>query len=46
MDSRPEVIRASVEGSLRRPRTDDEVAKVDELLDGLDLMVFGGHAVR
>ena len=26
--------------------TDDEVAKIDELLDGLDLMVFGGHAVR
>lgn len=26
--------------------TDDEVAKVDELLNGLDLMVFGGHAVR
>lgn len=26
--------------------TDDEVAKVDGLLNGLDLMVFGGHAVR
>lgn len=26
--------------------TDDEVAKIDGLLNGLDLMVFGGHAVR
>ena len=26
--------------------TQDEVARIDELLDGLDLMVFGGHAVR
>lgn len=26
--------------------TDDEISKIDELLDGLDLMVFGGHAVR
>lgn len=24
----------------------DEVTRIDELLDGLDLMVFGGHAVR
>ena len=26
--------------------TDDEVAKIDGLLNGLDLMVFGGHTVR
>ena len=26
--------------------TDDEVAKIDGLLNGLDLMVFGGHKVR
>lgn len=26
--------------------TSDEVARIDKLLEGLDLMVFGGHAVR
>lgn len=25
---------------------DEEIARIDALLDGLDLMVFGGHKVR
>lgn len=42
---KPERLRENL-GAANVALTDDEVAKIDELLDGLDLMVFGGHATR
>lgn len=42
---KPERLRENL-GAAEVTLTDDEIAKIDELLDGLDLMVFGGHAVR
>ena len=42
---RPERLRENL-GAADVALTGDEVTKIDELLDGLDLMVFGGHAVR
>ena len=42
---KPERLRENL-GAAEVALTGDEVTKIDELLDDLDLMVFGGHAVR
>lgn len=42
---KPERLRENL-GAADLALADDEVARIDKLLDGLDLMVFGGHVVR
>lgn len=42
---KPERLRENL-GAVDVELTGSEVARIDELLEGLDLMVFGGHAVK
>ena len=42
---KPERLRGNL-GAADVRLTSTEVARIDSLLDGLDLMVFGGHAVK